>query len=55
MLSLMLQNGNQNYQGVIRHKDPRLCAIAADGLFHIALYSVFGWGFPDFLGEDRSW
>jgi hypothetical protein len=50
-----LQNGQLMYQGVIRHKDARMCAIAADGMFKMALYTEMGWEFPDLLGEDRSW
>lgn len=50
-----LQNGNLDYQGVIRHKDPRMCAIAANGIYHMAMYTTLGFDFPDFLGDDNSW
>lgn len=57
MLTLFcdLQNGQLMYQGLIPHKDPRLCAVAAVGLFHMGLYSVLGWELPDLTGEDQSW
>lgn len=50
-----LQNGQMEYQGVIRHKDPRMCAIAANGIYHMALYSILGFDFPNLLGNDNSW
>lgn len=52
---LSLQNGQLMYQGVVRNKDPRVCAIAAVGMFAMSLYSIMGLEFPDLVGEDRSW
>lgn len=50
-----VQNGQLTYQAMIRHKDPRMCAVAAVGLFHMGLFSIMGYEFPDLLGEDKSW
>jgi hypothetical protein len=49
------QNGQVLYTGMVRHKEPWRCPIAADGLWQIFRYDIMGEEFPDFNGELELW
>jgi hypothetical protein len=52
---LSTQNGQVLYTGVVRHKDPRRCPIAADGLWQVFRFTFGGQEFPDFNGDPEPW
>lgn len=49
-----LQNGQLNYYCHLHHADPRVCPVAADGLFQLVRFGVKGQPFPDFVGNNEA-
>jgi hypothetical protein len=52
---LCLQNGQLMYYCHLRHADPRVCPVAADGMFQLLRFGVKGQPFPDFSGSEADW